>query len=95
MQSLALDVRVLDKEGQEIELSELCNDEDNSSYTDKVDMSAIDEVLGDHVKDNDELKDSFLVENSDGEIDEEFFDDSFEDDMSDDDDFADEAEDMI
>ncbi|MBQ1956776.1 MAG: DNA-directed RNA polymerase subunit beta [Clostridia bacterium] len=95
LQSLALDVRVLDKEGQEIELSELCNDEDNSSYTDKVDMSAIDEVLGDHVKDNDELKDSFLVENSDGEIDEEFFDDSFEDDMSDDDDFADEAEDMI
>ena len=46
LQALALDVRVLDRNGDEIQLSTLCADEESSSYAGKAEMAAIDEALG-------------------------------------------------
>ena len=54
---------VLDKNGEEIELSELCNDEDNSRVN-RADADAIDAILGQRVAD-DELRKSFLVDDED------------------------------
>ena len=46
LQALALDVRVLDQNGEEIQLSTLCADEEASPYAGKAEMAAIDEALG-------------------------------------------------
>ena len=46
LQALALDVRVLDQNGEEIQLSTLCADEEPSPYAGKAEMAAIDEALG-------------------------------------------------
>jgi DNA-directed RNA polymerase subunit beta len=64
LQSLALDVRVLDRDGEEIELSELCR-EDEPTVISRVDAAAIDEVLGKSVED-DSLRRSFMLEDEDG-----------------------------
>ena len=45
LQALALDVRVLDQNGDEIQLSTLCAEEE-SPYAGKAEMAAIDEALG-------------------------------------------------
>ncbi len=63
LQSLALDVRVLDRDGQEIELSELCQ-EDDAPTVKGADADAIDSILGQRVAD-DELRKSFLVDDED------------------------------
>jgi DNA-directed RNA polymerase subunit beta len=60
LQSLALDIRVLNKEGEEIELSSLCADDDMPVYRDKHIAAAVDEATGQSVE-TDEFKDSFLV----------------------------------
>jgi len=64
LQSLALDVRVQDRDGNDIELSELCRDEDTPSMS-RADAAAIDEILGRH-GDADELRKSFLFEDENG-----------------------------
>ena len=64
LQSLALDVRVQDRDGNDIELSELCRDEDAPVMT-KADAAAIDEVLGRNVEE-DSIRDSFMLEDEDG-----------------------------
>ena len=85
LQSLALDIRVLDKDGNEIELSNLCQEED--SRTSRVDREAIDAVLGQRATDE-ELRRSFLMEDENGDLiedeeeDDSFFDEGEEDDDS-------------
>ena len=70
LQALCLDIRVLDREGNPIELSELCRDDDPVQIS-RVDQAAIDEVLGKSVED-DSLRRSFMLEDEDGnEIEEE------------------------
>jgi len=66
LQSLALDVRVLDKDGEEIQLSSLCNDEETNVYSNAADSAAIDEVLGKGVA-TDDIRDAFLFEDEDEE----------------------------
>ena len=74
LQALALDVRVLNQKGEEIELSTLCNDDEPQRYRRKPSsMSAagfddedelaahIDEVMGDYAE-TDELESGFMVE---------------------------------
>ena len=82
LQALALDIRVLDKDGNEIELSELGRDEETAGIN-KADAAAIDEVLGRRVED-DELRKSFLFEDEDGnaledEEDEEYYEEDQDD----------------
>ena len=89
LQALALDVRVLDKNGEEIQLSTLCNDDDGPQYsripTDIPDFGEMD-------SDEAELRKSFQFEDADGnpiEDDEEYvaeddiFTGSFDDEDSD------------
>ena len=90
LQSLALDVRVLNSKGEEIQLSTLCADDEPAPYT-KADFKAISEEL----VETDDLMDSFQIDHEDGDdeylADEEdtMFDDEYEDaddaDMYDDD----------
>ena len=75
LQSLALDVRVQDKEGNDIDLSELCKDDEPYPIS-RVDASAINDALGQHSAEDDELRRSFQI---DGEEEEELDeDDDFE-----------------
>ena len=82
LQALALDVRVLDKNGDEIQLSTLCNEDDGPRYSDK----SLDGQLafGETHSDEDELRKSFQFEDENGNPieDEEFADDFFGDDES-------------
>jgi DNA-directed RNA polymerase subunit beta len=63
LQALALDVRVLDKNGDEIQLSTLCNEDDGPQYsripTDIPDFGEMD-------ADEDELRKSFQFEDAEG-----------------------------
>ncbi len=69
LQALALDVRVLNKDGEEIELSTLCNDDEPSVYRRReprtiqmdLDEDDIDRAVGQTVE-TDELADGYLVE---------------------------------
>jgi len=65
LQGLALDIRVQDSEGNDIELSEICNDDEAPVRHSKADADAIDAVLGQSVAD-DALRQSFLMEDEDG-----------------------------
>jgi len=60
LQSLALDVKVLDKNGEEIELSTLCQDDDPPAYSGRHDMPI--DAYEDGVKDEDEIRQSFLID---------------------------------
>ena len=61
---MALDVRVQDQEGHEIDLSELCRDDEPYPIS-RVDAAAISEALSQHGDDDDELRKSFQIENDD------------------------------
>ncbi len=86
LQSLALDIRVLDSNGEEIQLSSLCNDDDTTPYSNKADAAAIEEAVGQKVE-TDDIGDSFLIENVDDEEDDDddLFNASFDDEDSDED----------
>ncbi len=82
LQALALDVRVLDKNGEEIQLSTLCNEDDGPQYSGKPmdDLSDFDLHA-----DDDEISKSFQIEDEDGnliESDDDDFGDVFEDESS-------------
>ena len=81
LQALALDIRVQDRNGNEVSLSDLGRDDD-SPIRNKADADAIDEVLGRSVADS-SLRDSFLFEDEDGneieEDEEEIYDPNEED----------------
>ena len=75
MQALALDVRVMNQNGEEIELSTLCNDDEPARYRQKTPRTTaadfeddddtidahVDEVMGDYAE-TDELDAGYLVE---------------------------------
>jgi len=65
LQALALDIRVLDKNGEEIQLSTLCNEDDVPPYSQRnieiPDFSSFE-------SDEDELKESFQIEDEDGNV---------------------------
>ena len=78
LQALALDVRVLDKEGKEVDLSALCNEDDPPAYRRRLprdlrdpDEEEIDRVLG-QTAEGENLSDSFLMEHSEINPDEEY-----------------------
>jgi DNA-directed RNA polymerase subunit beta len=72
LQSLALDVSVLDKNGEKIQLSTLCNDDDVVPYSNKAALAAFEE---ENVV-TDDIKDSFMMEDENGIV-----EDSDEDDF--------------
>ena len=65
LQSLALDVRVLDKNGEEIQLSTLCQDDDGPSYSGRSDMPL--DAFEKGVADDDEIRKAFLIDGEDEE----------------------------
>ena len=68
LQSLGLDIRTLDKDGNDIQLSTLCNDDDEPSpYSLRADLALIDDVTDNSVE-TDEIEDSFLID----EVDDDF-----------------------
>ena len=68
LQSLGLNVRTLDKNGDEVQLSSICNDEDTFTYSNKLE-SAFAEGIDMSEEDEDEISKNFLIENADGELD--------------------------
>ena len=89
LQALALDVRVLDANGEEIQLSTLCNDEEPLPYSNKAELAAIDEALGESGLEDGDLGD-FTIEDENGEVIESF---ENEDEYADDDNYNQEYED--
>ena len=79
LQSLALDISVLDKDGNKIQMSTLCNDDDVVPYSNKAA-----EALREENVETDDIKDSFLIEDIDG-IDDDFYGTEPEFDAGDDD----------
>ena len=70
-------IRVLDQNGEEIQLSTLCQDDDGPAFSNKADREAIQEALGDDQVRMGDLRDAFTLEDEDGEAideEEEFFD---------------------
>ncbi len=95
LQSLALDVRVQDRDGNDIELSSLCNEDESPIRHSRHDAEAIDAALGQSVED-DALRKSFLLEDEEGnsitdeeenedfyDAEEEVYEDEYSDDMDD------------
>ena len=76
LQALALDVRVLDKDGEEIQLSTLCNEEEESPYkrSDDIDLFA---DMDDKGVETDDLGDSYIIKNADGTDEDDDDDDAF------------------
>ena len=87
LQSLALNVRVLDKNGEEIQLSTLCAEEETTPYTNRAMDALLDDVLDNSVE-TDDLDESFLIDDADEENGayEDEMDDVFEEYGSDEDD---------
>ncbi len=86
LQSLALDIRVLDEKGEEIKLSTLCNDDDVPQYSYKP-SEIMEDFRKEEAVETDDLGDSFLIEDEDGEyiVEEEVYDaDEFSGDYDDD-----------
>ena len=87
LQSLALDIRVLNKDGEEISLSNVCVDEP-SPYMNKNDAAAVDDALGQTVTPGD-IGDHFIFDDEDDEHDDDAdaadddFYDGIDDDLSD------------
>ena len=84
LQALALDVRVLDKNGEEIQLSTLCNEEEPSPYKRNDDIELFGD-LNDKAVETDDLEDSFIIE--DAEEDEEIYVENEADDFYGEDDY--------
>ncbi len=62
LQSLALDISVLDKDGNKIQLSTLCNEDDVVPYSNKAALAAFEE----ETVETDDIEDSFQIENVEG-----------------------------
>jgi DNA-directed RNA polymerase subunit beta len=73
LQSLALDVRVLNAQGEEIQLSTLCADDEPAPYA-KADVAAIEEAIGQTVE-TDDMHDSYFIDHDEGGEDDESDDD--------------------
>ena len=87
LQALALDIRVLDQNGKEIELSTLCNEDEPQVYRRKTpdfkatayDDDDIDSAVGQSVE-TDEFADAFMMQDENGDALDEVIDDIFSDD---------------
>jgi DNA-directed RNA polymerase subunit beta len=95
LQSLALDVRVLNEKGEEIQLSTLCNEDEPAPYA-KADIKDLDELMGGESVETDDLLDSFQIEHEDGddsliadEDEDSMYGDVYEDESADDDYYGD------
>ena len=77
LQSLGLNIRTLDKNGEDVQLSSICNDEDTFTYSNKAAAMFADEELD--LEDEDEISQSFLIKDVD---DEDFGDDLGSDDYN-------------
>ena len=77
LQSLALNVRVLDKDGEEIQLSSLCNEEEVNPYSNRAEEALLDDVLDQSVE-TDEIDDAFLIEDAE-DAEENYGPDEFDD----------------
>ena len=73
LQSLALDISVLDKDGNKIQLSTLCNEDDVVPYSNKAALALFEE---EHAETSD-IKDSFVIEDADGNPEEDDDDDFY------------------
>ena len=72
LQALALDVRVMDKNGEEIQLSTLCNDDEIPPYSKTIDFDLSDDL--DKGYETDDIQDSYIIENAeDSEDDDDLF----------------------
>ena len=72
LQSLGLDIRTLDKDGNDIQLSTICNDEEESfPYSGRPDMSLLDDDDDptDNLVETDDISDSFLIEDAEDALD--------------------------
>ena len=63
LQSLALNIRVLDKNGEEIQLSTLCQEDEPTPYVNRAEEAMLDDML-DNTVETDELDDSFLIDDA-------------------------------
>ena len=77
LQSLGLNIRTLDKNGEDVQLSSICNDEDTFTYSNKAAAMFADDELD--LEDEDEISQSFLIKDVD---DEDFGDDLGSDDYN-------------
>ncbi len=66
LQSLGLNIRTLDKNGEDVQLSSICNDEDTFTYSNKA-AAMLEEELNFGDKDEDELEENFLIKDVDEE----------------------------
>ena len=89
LQSLALDVRVLDENNEEIKLSTLCLEEEPQVYTNQAEAAAIENALGQ--RGEEDISDSFIMDPDVLESESEFSDneDEIYENESDDDDYVD------
>ncbi|MCQ2430673.1 MAG: DNA-directed RNA polymerase subunit beta [Clostridia bacterium] len=75
LQALALDIRVLNKDGEEVDLSTLCQEDDQPTYRRRVPRTMEDDdverATGTYVA-PDDLTDSMLIDHSDSDPDEEY-----------------------
>ena len=90
LQSLCLDIRVLNSEGEEISLSTLCND-DGPQYLNRSDAAAVDETLGNTVI-PDDIHKAFLYDDEEGREDDEDSEEDTEEDGYDEEEVFDETE---
>ena len=67
LQALALDVRVLDKNGEEIQLSSLCGDDELPPYSKTVDFDMSEDLEKGY--ETDDIKDSYIIEDAEGDDD--------------------------
>ncbi len=64
LQSLGLDIRTLDKNGDEIQLSSICNDDDDvMPYSNRADAALIDNAT-DNAVETDDMDDSYIIEDA-------------------------------
>ncbi len=67
LQSLGLDIRTLDKNGEDVQLSSICNDEDTFTYSNKAAAMFADDDMELGEEDEDEIAEGFLIKDADGE----------------------------
>ena len=77
LQSLGLNIRTLDKDGEEVQLSSICNDDDTFTYSNKAESALAEtyDELTDLDAESDDIDDNFLIEDENGDLIESFEED--------------------
>ena len=81
LQSLGLNIRTLDKDGEEVQLSSICNDDDTFTYSNKAESALAEtyDELTDFDAESDDIDDNFLIEDENGDLIENSYDEEFDD----------------